>query len=568
MKKLTFGTPEALVPSIYCKNFSYTESDISYPTEDIEFFTNARGCCLRLPLKADEQIYGLGLQLKCFNLRGKKLTLRPNADPVSPTGDSHAPVPFFVSTAGYGIYLDTARNAEFYFGSSALLNQNKKADNGKGIGVSTDDLYATAKGADSNISIQIPAASGIDIYIMEGKTITDVVSKYNMLSGGGCSAPEWALSAIYRCYARYSQDKVVSLAQQLKGDGFAIGTIGLEPGWMTRSYSDTYIWNDELYPAPQKMVDELKKLDLHINLWEHAFVHPESPIHNALLPYSGDYSVWNGCVPDFATKEARKIFADYHKKFTEMGIDGFKLDECDGSDITNNWSFPNMAQFPSGLDGEQYHSLFGVLYMQTLLEVLNGRPILSEVRNAGALSASYPFVLYSDLYDHSDFIRGCCTAGFSGLLWTPEVRDAESKEEFIRRLQANVFSVQCLINAWYCEELPWKDLDCAEEVKQLLNIRESLIPMLHDAFERYEKSGIPPVRALVSDYSFDTETYNINDEYIFCDSLIVAPIVAGNDSRRVYLPEGKWCDYFTKEPVQSGWFEVCTDSIPVFEKCD
>ena len=76
------------------------------------------------------------------------------------------------------------------------------------------------------------------------------------------------------------------------------------------------------------------------------------------------------------------------------------------------------------MDGEQYHCLMGTLYMQTMMQALDGKQTYSEVRNAGSLNASYPFVLYSDLYDHREFVRGMCTAGFSGLLWTPEVRHA------------------------------------------------------------------------------------------------------------------------------------------------
>ncbi|MBE6727036.1 MAG: glycoside hydrolase [Ruminococcaceae bacterium] len=567
MKKFTFGTPEKFVPSLFCKKFNYSEKEINYPINKICFKTNKRGCVLTLPLDADEQIYGLGLQLKCFNLRGKKITIRPNADPVSPTGDSHAPVPFFVSTAGYGIYIDTARFCEFHFGSSQKLTETLAADNSsKEIAISTDELYSSKLDSSSNITIQIPAADGVDIYIIEGKNITEIVAQYNMLSGGGCSVPEWGLSAIYRCYGRYHQDEVLSVAKKLKDDDFAIGIIGLEPGWQTQSYSCSYIWSDERFPNPQKTVDTLKDMGYHINLWEHAFVHPTSPIYKDLLPYSADYSVWKGCVPDLSLKEARNIFADYHKKLVDMGIDGFKLDECDGSDITGGWSFPNCAEFPSGLDGEQYHSLFGVFYMQTMLKALKGHKTFSEVRNAGALSSSYPFVLYSDLYDHKDFIRGCATSGFSGILWTPEVRDAQSKEEFIRRLQSNVFSVQCLINAWYCENLPWEIHGCEKEVKELLDLRESLKPMLSAAFEKYEKTGVPPVRALVSDYTDDSETHNIDDEYIFCDNLIVAPIPSGETSREVYLPQGKWCDYFTKKEVPCGRFTVKTENIPVYEK--
>ena len=62
------------------------------------------------------------------------------------------------------------------------------------------------------------------------------------------------------------------------------------------------------------------------------------------------------------------------------------------------------------------------------MEALGGKKTLSEVRNIGALAAGYPFVLYSDLYDHRDFIRGVAQSSFSGILWTPEVSDARSME--------------------------------------------------------------------------------------------------------------------------------------------
>lgn len=126
--------------------------------------------------------------------------------------------------------------------------------------------------------------------------------------------------------------------------------------------------------------------------------------------------------------------------------------------------------------------------------------------------------------------------------------------------------VQCLINAWYCENLPWMEWDCEDEVKRLLNVRKSLVPMLKKAFEDYHTTGKPPVRALVSDYTDDTETYNIDDEYLFCDSLLVAPLTAECDTRMVYLPEGNWKNFWTGELINNGWFEITTDDIPVFEK--
>ena len=163
-------------------------------------------------------------------------------------------------------------------------------------------------------------------------------------------------------------------------------------------------------------------------IWQHAFVHPESPIHDELKPYSGNYTVWKGLVPDFSMPEARAIFAKQQKTLVDIGVDGFKLDECDSSDNTGSWSFPLHAEFPSGLDGEQYHSLFGTLYAKTILDALGDTPTLSEIRQMGALGAPYPFVLYSDLYDHKDFLRGVANSGFSGILWTPEFRDAPDRD--------------------------------------------------------------------------------------------------------------------------------------------
>ena len=357
-------------------------------------------------------------------------------------------------------------------------------------------------------------------------------------------------------------------ARYLKEHDMPVGILGLEPGWQTKAYSCSFVWNDKLYPAPQSMVKELTDMGYHINLWEHCFTHPTSPIYDKIAGKHGDFEVWGGVVPDLSLPEVRTTFANHHKENVMFDtIDGFKLDECDGSDfISSSWSFPLCSEFPGGMDGQQYHSMLGTLYMKTMLEALDGKPTLSSVRSAGALCAPYPFVLYSDLYDHKDFIRGLATAGFSGILWTPELRDAKSREELIRRMQTIVFSPQCLINGWFCEKLPWLDHDCEDEIRALMQERIKLIPTLMDAFKRYHETGIPPVRALVSDYTSDPETYRIDDEYLFCDDMLVAPMVCGEHTRKVYLPEGVWKDYYSDTLYEQGWIEVETDKIPVFVK--
>ena len=84
--------------------------------------------------------------------------------------------------------------------------------------------------------------------------------------------------------------------------------------------------------------------------------------------------------------------------------------------------------------------------------------------------------------------------------------------------------------------------------------------MLKKAFDEYKSTGKPPIRALVMDYTHDRETYGIDDEYIFCDDMIVAPMTAEQEERRCYLPAGdwEWHDYFTGAVIPSGWV-ICTE---------
>ncbi len=565
MKKLTFGTPERFKPSDFCKNFSYEETPVSFDSSSITFRKTRGGVLLEYPSTPDTHFFGCGLQFWSFDHTGRKLTMRCNADPLTPTGDTHAPVPFFVTNKGYGIYVDTARYAEIYFGAQKP-GDSFPPDENYTVKLSTDDLYA-ARMADSNtyVSIFIPNCEGVDLYIIEGDTITDITAQYNRMAGGGPDVPEWALGVLYRCNGTYSDKQILDVAEYMRDLELPCDIIGIEPGWQTHAYACTYVWNPEKFPDPAGFVAKLREIGYHVNLWEHAFVYPACPIYDDLKPLSGDYTTFRGLVPDFALPQARKIFADFQKKLTALGVDGFKADECDGSDNTGGWAFPNHATFPSGLDGEQYHNLLGTLYAQTMHEALDFRPTLSEIRAIGALAAPYPFVLYSDLYDHRAFVRALVNSGFSGLLWAPELRGARSKKDLLRRLQSVTFSPQCLINAWNCANIPWLDFDCADEVRDILTTRERLIPKLKKAFDRYRDTGIPPVRALVMDFTDDPETYAVDDEYMFCDDLLVAPIIGDeSDTREVCLPAGQWVDFYTGAPVSPGRFSVTTENIPVY----
>jgi len=570
--RFTIGRPEKITPQSVRAIGPAVEQMKKLPTVDscpAEAYgtVNDRGVLVKLPVKPDEFLYGLGLQLQSFQQRGLKKTLRVNADPLVDSGDSHAPVPFFVTTSGYGVLVDTARYAQFYMGNkkhkpmvqnSSVTEQDKR----EGVNESNLPYERDGLGVDSEVMIEIPRSQGVDIYIFAGPTMMQAVQRYNLFSGGGVLPPRWGLGFWYRVQSEFRQSEVMDMASYFRTNKIPCDVLGLEPRWQSHAYSCTYVWSD-LFPDPRKMVSELKDQHFRINLWEHAFVHPKSPIYKDLMPHSGDYEVWDGLVPDFLTREGKRIFADFHKKeHADLGVSGYKADECDNSDFTGNWSFPELSRFPSGADGEQMHSLFGICYQDTIQSVYNQKNerTYGLVRSSGALAAPYPFVLYSDLYSHKQFIHAIPQSGFSGLLWTPEVRHATSNEDLIRRLQTVVCSPLAMVNAWYLKNAPWKQIDTkannenlfAEDwskledgCREIIRLRMKLIPYLHAAFVRYKHEGIPPFRALIMDYPTDPEVKNLSSEYLMGDSVLVAPVMEGEYSRKVYLPEGDWFDFWS-----------------------
>jgi alpha-D-xyloside xylohydrolase len=542
---------------------------------------------LQLPLRPNELIYGLGLQFLSFDQRGKKKVVRVNADPRFDTGDSHAPVPFYVTTEGLGVLVDTARYATFYFGDARPKPQQSTSTVAN---ANPDPNYThNLQDADSGrITVEVPHASGADVYLFAGPTMLDAVKRYNVFSGGGHVPPEWGLGFWYRPESRATQQSALALATEFRDRKIPCDVIGLEAGWQTHAYSCTFVWDENRFPDPVQFIRSAQEMRYKINLWEHAFTHPASPLFPEILPVSGDYGVWGGLVPDFAGEKARDAFGAYHgKTLIDQGISGFKLDECDNSDYTGGWSFPEVSRFPSGVDGEQMHNVFGLRYQKTLWDEFRKRQQSTYclVRSSGALAAPYPFVLYSDLYNHRDFIRALVNSGFSGLLWCPEVRDAVSKEDLIRRLQSVVFSPLAMVNGWYIKSPPWRQLnrklnnageamegweDLEARCREIIGWRMSMIPYLSAAFQRYATDGTPPFRALMLDTPSDLTLAKVDDQYMVGDRMMVAPMFAGEPQRKIVIPSsGNWHDFWTGASVNAGsvvTVDASANNIPVYVK--
>jgi alpha-D-xyloside xylohydrolase len=601
--KITYGLPEKHLPTEF-KEQPLMQSLKKLPDDDtspfdlksIHFSQMPSGILTEMDVDSIERFYGFGLQINSFEQRGMRREIRTNSWPVGNVGFTHAPMPFYISSKGYGVLVNTSRYTIFYMASKGKLDTNFQKENGdtsnKKIALNTVDVYGKKYSRSDEVSILTEGTKGVELYIFEGPSMKQVMQRYNLFSGGGALPALWGLGFEYRAKATFKDSQIVSTAKYFRDNHIPCDMFGLEPGWQTASYSCSFKWNNKNFPNPESFIQQMNSQGFKLNLWEHVYTHPTSPIFNSIAPYSCNYTVWTGAVPDFILPRARKIFGDYHEQqFVKKGIAAFKLDECDAANYANadrEWSFPDIAKFPSGLDGIQMRQLFGLLYQKTMLDLYRKNSIrtMFDVRASYLFASPYTTALYSDMYDLHDFVRMIVNSGFAGVNWSPELRETSSDAELIRRMQTTMMSAHMVANCWYLDLPPWLQYNTEKNVqhqllpnakdlegiaKKLIELRMSLLPYLYTAFAQYYFTGEPPFRALVLDYPKDKNVWRIDDEYMMGESILCAPFIDSAFTRSVYFPEGEWYDFNNNKRYEGGktyTISMQLNEIPMFVKAN
>lgn len=560
-----------------------TKASFPLSQTEIEGSSKEGKTYLRFPLQKEEQLYGFGLNFQTVHQRGKILQLHVDHYGGKDNGRTHAPTPFYVSSNGYGVFINSARYLNVYAGSGVRKDSNnppvEKDRN-------TDKTWSSRPYSDA-VEIAVPAA-GVEVYVFAGPTALEAVRRFNLFNGGGVLPPRWGLGFTQRVKSLYTAEEVEKEAEAFKEKGYPLDFIGLEPGWQSRSYPGTFEWDKKRYPEPQKFVKDMLEKGIRLNLWINPYISKQASFYKAIEPYTGSHTVWVGAVPDFNTEQARKIFFGQLKtNQVDIGVSGYKIDEVDGYD---HYLWPDVASFPSGISAEQMRQTYGLLaqrYSAELFHAMNQRTYgLVRASNAGGVSM--PYVIYNDYYNHEDFITALINSGFAGVLWTPEVRASKTGEEWLRRFQSNVFSPMAMINAWSSGTKPWSYPEVEAQVKQMALLRMQMMPYWYSEFAKYHFEGTPPFRGMPLEEGFKQEVkkeaVNVNleenpyaeaiskeikDQYMAGEYLLVAPLFAGQTSRKVILPKGRWYDFYTGEYAGDGQIITVTpglDKIPVYVK--
>jgi alpha-glucosidase (family GH31 glycosyl hydrolase) len=516
---------------------------------------------LRFPLALDEDIYGFGVDFKTVRRTGTIFQL--HVDHWSgTTGRTHAPVPLYVSTKGFGVLFDSARYLNVTIGHGVRLTAPEKPPV---IDRTTGRNWSSSPRSDS---IEVLAnAPGMDVYVFAGPTPLDAVRRYNLFCGGGALPPKWGLGFLTRTPTAYTAEQALAEIKAFRDQGLPLDMLGLEPGWQNQAYPCSFEWDAKRFPDPKKFLDEVAKLNVRVNLWFNPYVAPKTPLAEKLLPFAGSHLVWNGIVPDYTLPAARKIFADHLARtvvdLAPVAVGGFKIDEVDGSD---RYLWPDSANFPSGRDGEQLRQTYGLLLQRLVYDVFHekNQRTMGQVRGSNAGASALPFVIYNDNYAFDEYITAMGNSGFAGVLWSPEVRGSDSGEDMLRRTQAVCFSPLALYNGWNSKHKLWTHAAVVGDIRAALLLRLRLLPYFYQAFAQYHFEGTPVIRPMQLVAGFDANvtteagrldaTANpyavgrvneVKDQYLLGDAMLVAPIPPGVKTRKVILPAGKWYDFYT-----------------------
>ncbi|MDT3428694.1 alpha-glucosidase [Paenibacillus forsythiae] len=530
-----------------------------------------------------ENFYGFGEQTGGLNKRGYDIGMW-NTDAYSYTKDTkyvYATIPFFIGLKGqkaYGLFFDNTYRAHF--------NMAKESD---------DYYYYYADGGK------------LTYYFINGPEIKDVVDRYTDLTGKINLPPEWSLGFQQSKWG-YWQDDIVRVAKTFREKQIPADAMYADIDYMN-DYR-VFTWGPK-YSDPDKLKADMDNLnfkyvtinDPGVKVDESFDTYQEGTKNNFWVkhadgsPYVG--YVWPGdsVFPNFLRTDVRDWWAQKHKALFDKGVSGIWNDMNEPAVFGGpGWSMPldtvYEADDGSKKQNKEIHNIFGHLeneatYKGFKVNKPNVRPFVLT-RSAYAGTQRYAAIWTGDNTSNWDHLRMTIpmnsNLGLSGAAFVgndiggfakPTSQDVPTPELFARWIEVGAFVPFSRDHySWDKEQEPWAFGKEVEDIsRKYISLRYELLPYLYNQFKRAQESGQPVQQPLVYHFQHDPNTYNNDDQYMFGDSLMIAPVVnQGATSRSVYLPAGtKWVDYWTGEEFEGGQTitkQADLGTLPIYVKQD
>lgn len=509
----------------------------------------------------DEHFHGFGERFNKLDQRGKVVDLwvRNGA-----SGDeTYKPIPFFFSTANYGVYVDTTFRCL---------------------------CEVCVPHRDDQVSIAVNEGR-LRFYLILEKEPLDIISAYTEITGRSSLPPKWAFGPWKSRFAGdQSRHVIYEDADRHRELRVPCSVIVLD-GWWDEDPLEPRFRSDR-YPDGEQMVAALHKQGFKVIGWIAPWIvrDPENPEDWEKVASLG-YFIRNeqgepyicrltngpntyGSLVDFTNPNAVVWWQNRIRGFIRLGIDGIKTDF--GEQV------PVDAVFHNGKTGKEMHNVYPRLYNQCTWQVIQEVDGILFARSAWAGSQQFPGVWAGD--QTADFCpwTGLGSAviagqavGMSGFpFWTSDIGGyfgAPNKNCFLRWAQFGAFSPWMQIHGNGRHE-PWAfDQETLDIYRRFATLHTRLFPYIYSYAREACETGHPIIRALALHFFDDPFIYThdfCSYQYMFGREFLVAPIIWSDDEkRRIYLPKGRWMDFWSYEELEGGkdmWYGCGHDKIPVF----
>lgn len=553
------------------------------------------------PLAPDESLCGFGERFDALNQHGRSPDIAVYEQYKNQGNRTYLPIPFFLSSKGYGLHIEGFARIEF--------------DLGRTVSDRWRAVFAT------------PSSKPAAFRWLPGDP-AQVVKSFSAIAGRPEPLPLWAYGVWMSSNEWNTQARVkreVAETQRLE----IPSTVAVIEAWSDET--TFYIWNgaqrsarpsdvsptaeefvfpaDGPWPDPQAMIDRLHAAGIHLILRqipalkdvleshdqhdrdvEHAIRHGYVVQNCDGSPYRNPFFWFNNAyIPDFTNQDAAAWWLSKRRYLLdEMGVDGFKTDG--GEHLAGRGLCAS-----NGLRGDElvnaYPDLYVGAYHRFATERRNGDG-LTFSRAGHTHAGSFPAHWAGDENSTWDAFRRSIiaglTAGLSGVtFWGWDIAgfsDALPSPELY--LRAAAMATFCPIMQYHSEwnppgqpsrdRTPWNiagktgDARAIDLFRHFANLRMNLLPYIAREARAALDSGMPLMRALFLDFPDDPTAWAIQDQYLFGRDLLVAPVVIeGATSRAVYLPEGAWFDFWTGDEHRGPTtidVAMGLDRIPVFAR--
>ncbi|GAA3612924.1 glycoside hydrolase family 31 protein [Flavivirga amylovorans] len=469
---------------------------------------------LNFDMPSDEHFFGFGFMRETLDARGKKLTFK------RAYRWNGATVPFFLSTRGYAFYSNSVFNHDFDFTN-------------KTNGEAADYYSITTKGG------------SIDFYLIYGPSFPQILDKYTNLTGKTMMVPRWAFGLQYRLRYHGTQEDLLGVAKGFREKEIPCDIMALEPGWEEVSYAMDWKWSPTRFPTPKKMIDELSSMGYKMDLWE-----------SGIAPYV-----------NMTDPKVRKKWYAKRKHIVDMGVRMFKQDDpYPRSIVSTQLHDPEFtrSEFKDKLmTPEELNNVSNSLYTQTLFKEFRKQTkeraiVMFHAYNASVASHRWPFQWAGDF----QAANGLINASLSGhAMVSYDIRNPHPAG-----WHQGFFTPFTVVDSWAYYREPWLYSEAMEESHRLYAcLRSRLVPYFYSSLWQSHTTALPIERPMVLNYSDDPNTYQMKSQFMVGDWFLVglsdaddAPanekvdfwtgVQKGNDGK-VYLPKGRWVDYWNSNVI-------------------